>query len=149
MLFRSTPPNAKALNQPDQAKVLIVCAELDSLESQKKAQVFMERGIEVMAMANPFGKVDLPRLFSYLAKEREMNEIHIEAGYKLNGSMLRENCVDELLLYYAPFFMGEGIGVANVPTLATLDVPKEWEVMDQRLFGSDLRLNLVKKYIQK
>ena len=58
--------------------------------------------------------------------------------------MLRENCVDELLLYYAPFFMGEGIGMANVLTLSALDAPKNWKVIDQRLFGPDLRLNLVK-----
>jgi diaminohydroxyphosphoribosylaminopyrimidine deaminase/5-amino-6-(5-phosphoribosylamino)uracil reductase len=121
-----------------------VCAELDSPDNRDKAKAFIERGIEVITMANAFGKVDLPKLFSYLAKDRQMNEIHIEAGFKLNGSMLRENCVDELLLYYAPFFMGEGIGMANVPTLPTLDAPKNWKVIDQRLFGPDLRLNLVK-----
>jgi diaminohydroxyphosphoribosylaminopyrimidine deaminase/5-amino-6-(5-phosphoribosylamino)uracil reductase len=139
-----TPPNAKILNQLDQSGVLIVCAELDSPSNREKAKAFTERGIEVIAMANPFGKVDLPKLFSYLAKERQMNEIHIESGFKLNGSMLRENCVDELLLYYAPFFMGEGIGMANVPTLPTLDAPKNWKVIDQSLFGSDLRLRLIK-----
>jgi diaminohydroxyphosphoribosylaminopyrimidine deaminase/5-amino-6-(5-phosphoribosylamino)uracil reductase len=31
--------------------------------------------------------VDLPNLFTYLAQEREMNEIHVEAGFKLNGSL--------------------------------------------------------------
>jgi diaminohydroxyphosphoribosylaminopyrimidine deaminase/5-amino-6-(5-phosphoribosylamino)uracil reductase len=40
--------------------------------------------------------------------------------------------------------MGEGIGMANVPTLPALDAPKNWKVIDQRLFGPDLRLNLVK-----
>jgi diaminohydroxyphosphoribosylaminopyrimidine deaminase/5-amino-6-(5-phosphoribosylamino)uracil reductase len=73
-----------------------------------------------------------------------MNEIHIESGFKLNGSMLRENCVDELLLYYAPFFMGEGIGMVNVPTLPTLDAPKNWKAIDQSLFGPDLRLRFIK-----
>ncbi|MBU3555958.1 bifunctional diaminohydroxyphosphoribosylaminopyrimidine deaminase/5-amino-6-(5-phosphoribosylamino)uracil reductase RibD [Polynucleobacter sp. UB-Piko-W3] len=139
-----TPLNSKILNQADQSGVLIVCAELDSPGNREKAKAFTERGIEVITMANAFGKVDLPKLFSYLAKERQMNEIHIESGFKLNGSMLRENCVDELLLYYAPFFMGDGIGMANVSTLPTLDTPKNWKVIDQRLIGPDLRLNLVK-----
>ncbi len=139
-----TPVNAKIFNQLDQSKVLIVCAVLDSSERQEKAKAFEARGIEVIAMANSFGKVDLPKLFSYLAKERQMNEIHIESGFKLNGSMLRENCVDELLLYYAPFFMGEGIGMANVATPATLNAPKDWQIIDQRLFGPDLRLRLIK-----
>jgi diaminohydroxyphosphoribosylaminopyrimidine deaminase/5-amino-6-(5-phosphoribosylamino)uracil reductase len=139
-----TPLNSKIFNGLDQSGVLIVCAELDSPDNRDKAKAFIERGIEVITMANAFGKVDLPKLFSYLAKERQMNEIHIEAGFKLNGSMLREDCVDELLLYYAPFFMGEGIGMANVPTLPALDASKNWKVIDQRLFGPDLRLNLVK-----
>ena len=139
-----TPINAKVLNHLDQSKVLIVCAELDSQEHSERTRAFEARGIEVIAMANAFGKVDLPKLFLYLAQERQMNEIHIEAGFKLNGSMLRENCVDELLLYYAPFFMGEGIGMANVSTLSSLDIPKDWKVIDQRLFGPDLRLRLIK-----
>ena len=139
-----TPVNAKIFNHLDQSGVLIVCAVLDSSERQEKAKAFEARGIEVIAMANSFGKVDLPKLFSYLAKERQMNEIHIESGFKLNGSMLRENCVDELLLYYAPFFMGEGIGMANIATPATLNAPKDWQIIDQRLFGPDLRLRLIK-----
>ncbi|QWE08910.1 bifunctional diaminohydroxyphosphoribosylaminopyrimidine deaminase/5-amino-6-(5-phosphoribosylamino)uracil reductase RibD [Polynucleobacter ibericus] len=139
-----TPLTAKILNHLDQSGVMIVCASLESSEMQQKAKTFTERGIEVIAMANAFGKVDLPALFSYLAKEREMNEIHIESGFKLNGSLLRENCVDELLLYYAPFFMGEGIGMANVSPLKALDDKQEWKLIDQKLFGSDLRLRFIK-----
>ena len=139
-----TPPTAKILNSVDQSGVIIVCASLDDPDMQKKAKVFVGRGIEVITMANSSGKVDLPKLFSYLAKEREMNEIHIEAGFKLNGSLLREDCVDELLLYYAPFFMGEGIGMANVSPLNSLTDKKEWKPIDRSLFGPDLRLRLIK-----
>jgi len=109
-----TPLNAKVLSNPKISGVILVCASLDSRECQDKAKAFEALGVEVIAMANANGKVDLPKLFSYLAKERHMNEIHVEAGFKLNGSLLREDCVDELLLYYAPFFMGEGIGMVNI-----------------------------------
>ncbi len=139
-----TPPTAKILQNPDQSGVMIICASLDSAEMQAKAKIFEGRGIEVIAMANAFGKVDLPALFSYLAKEREMNEIHIESGFKLNGSMLREDCVDELLLYYAPFLMGEGIGMANVGLMNSLGNRQNWQIIDQALFGPDLRLRLIK-----
>jgi diaminohydroxyphosphoribosylaminopyrimidine deaminase/5-amino-6-(5-phosphoribosylamino)uracil reductase len=140
-----TPPNAKILNNPSQSGVIIVCASLDSAEYQEKAKALEARGIEVIAMPNEFGKVDLPKLFAYLAQEREMNEIHVESGFKLNGSMLREDCVDELLLYYAPFFMGDGIGMANVPTLTSLNSRKDWRIIDQNLVGGDLRLRLMKR----
>jgi diaminohydroxyphosphoribosylaminopyrimidine deaminase/5-amino-6-(5-phosphoribosylamino)uracil reductase len=140
-----TPPSAKVLANPQASGVILVCASLDSHESQDRAKAFEALGVEVIAMANPNGKVDLPKLFSYLAKERHMNEIHIEAGFKLNGSLLREDCVDELLLYYAPFFMGEGIGMANISSLTALDQRQDWQIIDQALFGSDLRLRLSKK----
>ena len=139
-----TPLNSKILKNVEQSSVMMICAELNSPASQEKAKAFVALGAEVIAMPNAFGKVDLPALFSFLAKEREMNEIHVESGFKLNGSMLRENCVDELLLYYAPFFIGEGIGMANVPTLPTLDMRKDWQVIDQSLFGLDVRLRLIK-----
>ena len=138
------PPSAKIMKNLDEAGVLIVCADLSSPDLQQKAQAFEERGIEVIALANPQGKVDLPKLFAYLAQEREMNEVHIESGFKLNGSMLREHCVDELLLYYAPFFMGEGIGMANVSPLQNLDLLQDWQIIDQSLFGPDLRLRLIR-----
>ena len=140
-----TPLNARVLSKPQAAGVILVCASLDSQESQDKAKAFEAIGVEVIAIANANGKVDLPKLFAYLAKERHMNEIHVEAGFKLNGSLLRENCVDELLLYHAPFFMGEGIGMANITPLTALNQRQDWQIIDQTLFGSDLRLRLNKK----
>ena len=77
-----------------------------------------------------------------------MNEIHVEAGFKLNGSLLREDCVDELLLYYAPFFVGEGIGMANISPLVELDQRQDWHIFDQSLLGSDIRIRLSKKALK-
>ena len=139
-----TPLDAKILGDRKQSGVMIICADLKTPQNQAKAKAFEALGVEVLAMPNEFGKVDLPKLFSYLAKDRHMNEIHIESGFKLNGSMLRENCVDELLLYYAPFLMGEGIGMANVPSPLSLEMRKDWQIIDQSLFGPDLRLRLIK-----
>lgn len=140
-----TPLGAKVLSNSNASGVILVCASLDSRESQDQAKAFKALGIEVIAMANANGKVDLPKLFTYLAKERHMNEIHVEAGFKLNGSLLREDCVDELLLYYAPFLMGEGIGMANITPLTVLGQRQDWQIIDQSLFGPDLRLRLSKK----
>lgn len=140
-----TPLNAKILSQLDRSGAILVCASLESVQAQEKAKALEGRGVEVIAMANADGKVDLPKLFAYLAKERHMNEIHVEAGFKLNGSLLREHCVDELLLYYAPFLMGEGIGMANISPLTALDLRQDWHLFDHNLFGPDLRLRLRKK----
>lgn len=139
-----TPLNSKIFRNAEQSGVMMICAELNSPTSQEKARAFEGLGVEVLAMPNAFGKVDLPALFAYLAKDREMNEIHIESGFKLNGSMLRENCVDELLLYYAPFFIGDGIGMANVPTIPSLDSRKDWQFIEHSLLGPDIRLRYIK-----
>jgi diaminohydroxyphosphoribosylaminopyrimidine deaminase/5-amino-6-(5-phosphoribosylamino)uracil reductase len=139
-----TPLQAKVLHHEDGVEVMIVCAKLDTPELQAKAQELSARGVKVIALANAQGKVDLPKLFTYLAKECHMNEIHIEAGYKLNGSLLREGCVDELLLYYAPFFMGDGIGMANTAALGALNERDQWTILDQSRFDPDLRLRLIK-----
>jgi diaminohydroxyphosphoribosylaminopyrimidine deaminase/5-amino-6-(5-phosphoribosylamino)uracil reductase len=138
------PLDVRLLQHVNQAGVILVCASLEAERQQAKAQAFAARGVQVIAMANPQGKVDLPKLFTYLAQEQQMNEIHIEAGFKLNGSLLRENCVDELLLYYAPFFIGEGIGMANVASLVDINQRQNWSILEQQCFGPDLRLRLVK-----
>ncbi len=141
-----TPLKANILQNLGSAKVIIMCGNLDSEGQQSKAATFREQGIEVIEMANSQGKVDLPKMFAYLAQEREMNEIHVEAGFKLNGSMLREQCVDELLLYYAPFLMGDGIGMANITPLSNLAQRQDWQMIDQALFGSDMRLRLIRPH---
>ena len=143
-----TPLNAKVLGNLDQSGVILVCASLDSAAVKEKAAVFKSQGLQVIAMANAYGKVDLPKLFTYLAQEHHMNEIHVEAGFKLNGSLLREDCVDELLLYYAPFFMGDGIGMANISPLIALDQREDWQMIDQSLLGSDIRIRLSKKALK-
>jgi len=140
-----TPLNAKVLGNLDLSGVILVCASLDSAALKEKAAVFESQGVQVIAIANAYGKVDLAKLFAYLAQEHHMNEIHVEAGFKLNGSLLREDCVDELLLYYAPFFMGEGIGMANISPLIALDQREDWQMIDQSLLGSDIRIRLSKK----
>ena len=137
------PVDAKLFHDLDVTKVILVCAELHSPEKRRVATAFRDRGVEVLSMPNADGKVDLAKLFAYLAQERELNEIHIEAGFKLNGSLLREDCVDELLLYYAPFFMGDGIGMANM-ALPALEQRQNWQIIDQVLCGPDLRVRLVK-----
>ena len=139
-----TPLDAKLFDGMDQSGVMIVCAHLQSPEQLTNAKSFRERGVEVIEMPNTHGKVDLAKLFAYLAQERHMNEIHVEAGAKLNGSLLREDCVDELLLYYAPFFMGEGLGMTSLSSLNALQDRQTWNLIDQATFDPDIRLRYQK-----
>jgi diaminohydroxyphosphoribosylaminopyrimidine deaminase / 5-amino-6-(5-phosphoribosylamino)uracil reductase len=65
--------------------------------------------------------VDLRAMMHDLAVHQDINELHVEAGFKLNGSLIRAGLVDELLLYVAPKFLGAGVGLANLPALASLN----------------------------
>jgi len=84
-------------------------------------------------------KVDLAAMLRDLAV-REVNELHVEAGHKLNGSLLRENLVDELVLYMAPKMLGAGLGLANLGPFTTLDQAMQFEFKSAELVGPDLRL---------
>ena len=75
-----------------------------------------------------------------LAK-REVNELHVEAGYKLNGSLLREGCVDELLVYLAPSLLGnDSMSMFNLAAPGSLDVRTQLEFHAVDRIGSDVRI---------
>jgi diaminohydroxyphosphoribosylaminopyrimidine deaminase / 5-amino-6-(5-phosphoribosylamino)uracil reductase len=125
--------------------VMVVCSEITNDAQLAKRAQLQAQGVEVISMPNSMGKVDLPVLMRYLATEREMNEIHVEAGYKLNGSLLREDCADELLVYLAPTLLGSGLGIANLPELSSLTERTDWKRIDVTAFDPDLRLRFVRQ----
>jgi diaminohydroxyphosphoribosylaminopyrimidine deaminase/5-amino-6-(5-phosphoribosylamino)uracil reductase len=96
-------------------------------------------GAHTTLLANPSGKVDLAALLADLG-QRGINELHIEAGHKLNGSWLRGGLVDELLLYMAPCLLGPGQGMAQLPVLESLDAAIRLQWVDFSPIGDDLRL---------
>jgi diaminohydroxyphosphoribosylaminopyrimidine deaminase/5-amino-6-(5-phosphoribosylamino)uracil reductase len=117
---------------------LVVCASLEAGRN-KKADALRARGAEVIALPNPAGKVDLPALLQELGT-RGINELHVEAGYKLNGSLLREHCVDELLVYLAPSLLGDGLAMFNLAAPPTLDERLALSFHSVDRIGEDLRI---------
>jgi diaminohydroxyphosphoribosylaminopyrimidine deaminase/5-amino-6-(5-phosphoribosylamino)uracil reductase len=98
------------------------------------------RNAEVVALPNAAGKVDLPRMLEVLA-ERGVNELHVEAGFRLNGSLTREGCVDEFLVYLNPSFLGDGAqGMVDLPLPGALDRRLRLRVLSLERLGDDLRL---------
>jgi len=84
--------------------------------------------------------VDLPRMLEVLA-QRGVNELHVEAGLRLNGSLVREGCVDEFLLYLNPSFLGDGAqGMLDLPAFTSLDARLRLRVLSVERLGDDLRL---------
>lgn len=79
---------------------------------EARAAALEARGATVSCLPNAHGKVDLGAMLRDLAA-RGVNELHVESGHKLNGSLLREGCVDELLVYLAPKLIGSGLDIAS------------------------------------
>ena len=128
-----TPLDA-ALFGPNR-KVLIYCAKDDSV----KGKALEDRGASVISLPGPGGKVDLAAMLSDLA-QREVNELHVEAGHKLNGSIIRGGLVDEFLVYLAPKLLGAGRDMATWGPLTSLQEALPLEFLDYVQVGNDLRI---------
>lgn len=111
-----------------------------AVDDASKIAAFKAAGAEVLVLPNAAGKVELKDLLAELGR-RGINEVHAEAGFKLNGSLLREDLVDELLLYLAPCLLGHAAsGLFNLPELTSLDGKRRLAVRDLRQIGEDIRL---------
>ena len=71
---------------------------------------------------------------------RGINEVHVEAGHKLNGSLLREGLVDEFLVYLAPKLLGSGRGMVNIGPLEELAQGVALAFEEVERVGADVRL---------
>ena len=128
-----TPLTARVL---EGGNVLVAAAS----EHRDRIAALQEKGAEVVVLPNAAGKVELPDLFRELAR-RELNEIHVEAGHKLNGSLLNEGMVDELVLYLAPNVIGDAArGMFNLPELTDLSGRRRLAIRDLRMVGNDIRV---------
>jgi diaminohydroxyphosphoribosylaminopyrimidine deaminase / 5-amino-6-(5-phosphoribosylamino)uracil reductase len=95
---------------------------------------------EVMALPNAAGKVELPKMLEELAR-REINELHVEAGARLNASLVREGCVDEFLVYLNPSFLGDAAqGMLDLPAFSRLEERPRLSVVSVDRVGEDLRI---------
>jgi diaminohydroxyphosphoribosylaminopyrimidine deaminase/5-amino-6-(5-phosphoribosylamino)uracil reductase len=115
------------------------CWIVAAVGNTEKAAALTAAGHEVLMLPNARGKVDLPALMRELGR-REINEVHVEAGSKLNASMVREGCVDELLAYLAPSLIGPGQGMFDLPALERLADRRQLRFHDVARVGDDLRI---------
>ena len=128
-----TPLNAKLWQT--QREVWIYCA----IEAADRRAALEAKGARVMCLPNALGKVDLRAMQQDLG-QRSINEVHIEAGFKLNGSLLGDGLVDELLVYLAPMLIGNGLGIANLGPFASLAQALKLDIQNVASVGDDIRV---------
>jgi diaminohydroxyphosphoribosylaminopyrimidine deaminase/5-amino-6-(5-phosphoribosylamino)uracil reductase len=128
-----TPPGARIL-APGRETLIYAAARDTERESPLRAA-----GATIVHQPGPGGKVDLHAMLRDLAA-RGVNELHVEAGHKLNGSFVREGLVDELLVYVAPKLLGQGREMARFGPLAALSEALPLDFVSVDRFGPDLRI---------
>ena len=111
---------------------------------ETRATALRERGATIVLLPGPARaggppKVDLDRMMDDLG-QRGINELHIEAGAKLNGSLLRAGLVDELLIYLAPKLIGPGRPMAALDALTELAQALPLRFLSATPVGEELRI---------
>lgn len=90
-------------------------------QNDQKIKTLQALGVKLIYMPQAgSGKVNLAAMMRDLAIHQEINELHVEAGFKLNGSLIKAGVVDELLVYLAPKLLGSGMGLANLAAMEQL-----------------------------
>jgi len=152
--------NVRAVETPRQPRRIVVDSHLEISPQAKilqgeagwiftavadgaRADQLRAEGHDLIALPDDSGKVDLHALMHELGR-REINELHVEAGFKLNGSLLRAGVVDELLLYLAPCLLGPAQGLARLPVLEHLSDRLAFRFHEVEQVGPDVRLRLLR-----
>ena len=127
------PPTAKLLTGE---RLLVLTVSEDA----SKRKTLEDAGAEVVVVPREGEKTDLAAVARLLA-ERGFNEVTVETGTKLNGSLLRAGVVDEIVLYLAPRLLGDKAqGLFALPEFTSLDEVMRPHIVDVRFVGEDLRI---------
>jgi len=131
-----TPPTSRLLEDPAQTLVA-GDRELPVPAALKSA------GAACLAVTVGAGGVDLAELLAELA-QRQINEVQVEAGARLCGSLLAAGLVDEILIYQAPLLLGDGgPGPFAMGPLESMAERTHLKVLETTHFGDDLRIRLI------
>ena len=131
------PVKAQMINLPGRTLIL-TCTQ-----DEAKQQALQHAGFEIHKLENNSnGQLDLNEVMAFLATQ-QINEVLVEAGSILNGALLTENLIDELIVYMAPCILGDrGRGLFHLPDTMTMADKKVLKLLDVRQVGGDLRLTL-------
>jgi len=130
-----TPPDCQLLRDP--SRTVLVGGRETPVPAALQAS-----GVNLLEVAAGPAGVDLPALLKALAA-RELNEVQVEAGARLCGSLLAAGLVDEVLLYQAAVLLGDGgPGPFALGPLESMAQRTHLKVLETTHIGDDLRIRL-------
>lgn len=129
------PCSAKMLRLP--GRTLVATKSQDS----GKHEALRRAGAEIILVDSDAGSSWLKSVLQYLAVNEEINEILLEAGASLSGSMLTEGLLDEIVIYMAPCLMGQDARpLFNLPKIGAMSERIQIATYETRMIGKDLRI---------
>jgi diaminohydroxyphosphoribosylaminopyrimidine deaminase/5-amino-6-(5-phosphoribosylamino)uracil reductase len=133
------PVKARLLGLP--GKVLIA-----GLNEKPVPDALTETPAECLRLPAFEGRVDMKAMLNELGG-RGYNEVQVEAGATLCGSLIQQGLIDELLVYQTPIILGGGAkSPFAAPRLDNMDDRVHLEWIDSRRIGKDLRVRLKPVY---
>jgi diaminohydroxyphosphoribosylaminopyrimidine deaminase/5-amino-6-(5-phosphoribosylamino)uracil reductase len=137
-----TPLGAALLAQPSHALIYGLDDEALARPPAGDATAAMARRAALQALGVPvvpLPTMDWAAVLADLA-QRGVNELHVEAGARLTGSLIQGGWADELLVYLAPKLLGPGRGMADMAELPDLASTQSFEWRNVQQVGQDVRL---------
>jgi diaminohydroxyphosphoribosylaminopyrimidine deaminase/5-amino-6-(5-phosphoribosylamino)uracil reductase len=132
------------LDIPLDARLLRGAGELVFTANSSEGKIMALHDVGARAIVVPDSdsgkRVDLTGMMHMLA-DFEINEVMVEAGRTLNGALIAAGLVDELVIYLAPYLIGdEAQGMLKLTELTDLSKKRKLEIRDIRMMGLDIRL---------
>lgn len=117
----------------------ILLVHEQDVDSQRR-QDRQQKGVECLAL--PYNRgFDLHALLQELGR-RQVNDLWVEAGATLAGSLVDQGLVDEYWLYLAPLFLGQTARPLMASSWQLLAEVPRLRLLSQVQLGNDLRLIL-------
>jgi diaminohydroxyphosphoribosylaminopyrimidine deaminase/5-amino-6-(5-phosphoribosylamino)uracil reductase len=79
-----------------------------------------------------------------LANDRGFNQLLIESGPTFGTALLREDLIDEIVLFQAPKFLGSGTPAIGDLGITNISEGLDFQILDVEIIGSDLKTTLLK-----
>lgn len=129
-----TPITSKIFKQP--GTTAIVYATRNEM-----AEYALEiPGVELKYLPGAESHVDLEATLEWLAREKECNEVWIEAGATLSGAFIQAGLVDELIVYMAPKLLGDSARpLLHLPGMQTVSQHIPLNIKEVKAIGEDWR----------
>jgi diaminohydroxyphosphoribosylaminopyrimidine deaminase / 5-amino-6-(5-phosphoribosylamino)uracil reductase len=108
-------------------------------QNNHQEQALEARGARVFQQPGGHSQVDLAAMLQDMAR-LEINELHVEAGHRLNGALIEAGLVDEFLIYLAPKLLGQGRDMASFGPLTELSQALPLVFQSTQMVGPDLRV---------